>query len=115
MKIIKSQNDDTKLAIEQLAESTKDLTSLQTQLNVCENLAKVQSEQINMLNKRAKALFRTRITGICIASTGLVMGGVGFLMTKFDEKHSDIGKILAYTGIGVCGSGVITIIFTIPF
>lgn len=115
MKIIKSQNDDTKIAIEQLAESTKDLTSLQTQLDVCENLAKAQAEQINMLNKRANALFRARIAGICIAGTGAAMCGIGLLITKFDASHADIGRILTYTGIGVGSSGIISIVFTIPF
>jgi hypothetical protein len=114
MKIIKSQSDDTKLAIQQLAESMEDLNTIKTQLELCRDLAEKQAEEIAALTRSKKALQRVRIYSICVAGTGLVLGTVGFFL-KNNAETEIVGNSLFYSGISLTGSGAVGIIFTIHF
>ena len=112
-KIIKSQSEDTKIAIEQLSSSIDDLNTVKTQLDICRTLAEKQSEEINALTKKSNALKRVRIVGIASAGTGLVMGVTGLVLREFDESEN-IGRFLLASGTTLLVSGGVTIVFSIP-
>lgn len=106
LKIIKSQNQDTKIAIEQLSKSITDINTLKTNLDLCETLARYQAEEINSLTKKYKALKRTRITSLCVFGTGLVTSLLGVTLSNTDTP-TNISQILIVGGSTMMlGSGL---------
>lgn len=116
MKIIKSQNEDTKLAIEQLTESIQDLNNLKIQLDLCQSLANKQAEEINYLNKQKNGLKRARIATAIVVGSGISLGIIGGIL-KQEEASKQVGDILFYSGIGLTIGGTIPFVIsiTIPF
>lgn len=115
LKIIKSQNEDTKLAIEQLSSAINDVETLRTNLEVCEKLAIYQAEEINALSKKYKALKHVRTASLIIFGAGIVGGFLGFGLENFDVPH-DITQALIVGGSTMIMGGAITFCasFTIP-
>lgn len=116
LKIIKSQNEDTKLAIEQLTDSIQDLNNLKTRLELCKSLADKQAEEINYLNHCKKGLKRSRFASILIIGAGVSLGVVGGAI-KQDADAKPLGDILLFGGIGLTLGGAIPLglSITIPF
>ena len=116
LKIIKSQNEDTKLAIEQLTESIQDLNNLKFQLDLCQSLANKQAEEINYLNKQKNGLKRARIATAIVVGSGISLGIIGGIL-KQEEASKKVGDILFYSGIGLTIGGSIPFVIsiTIPF
>lgn len=114
MKIIKSQNEDTKLAIEQLKESIEEMNNIKLQLDLCQALAEKQSEEINYLNKKAKSLKRVRISSIIVGSSGILIGTLGYIFKNYDETKN-IGNAFFVSGISLTTSSVLTLSFTFTF
>lgn len=115
-KIVASQNEDMKLAFNELSVAISDVDFLRSNLNTLELLAKKQAEEIEALNKRYKGLKRVRIGSICISGTGLILGTTGYFLSKVDNTK-DIGKMLLYSGATAFGCGALTfgLSFSIPF
>ena len=116
LKIIKSQNEDTKLAIEQLTDSIQDLNNLKLQLELCKSLSDKQAEEINYLNHYKKGLKRARFASILIISAGVSLGLVGGTIKQYDDIKP-FGDILLFGGIGLTLGGAIPLglSITIPF
>lgn len=116
LKIIKSQNEDTKLAIEQLTESIQDLNNLKIQLDLCQSLATKQAEEINYLNKQKNGLKRARIACGIIVGSGISLGIIGGILRQ-ENASKPVGDVLFYSGIGLTAGGAIPFVvsITIPF
>lgn len=81
-KIAKSQNEDIKLLIEQIAETQSDTTNLQSQLDLCYSLEKKQQELIDYYKKKDKAAYTygnivTPLPGLLLMTYGFVEMGKG--------------------------------------
>lgn len=112
-KIVKSQNEDAKLALIELKTAMESVEFVKQQLNTVEMLSKKQAEEISYLTKRNEVLKRTRIFNISISGVGLILGTAGYFFRQ-DEDLKDIGNFMFYTGIGLGSAGVVSFIFTIP-
>lgn len=113
-KIAESQNEDIKVAVETLSNTLNHIEIVKQCLELAETLAKQQNEEIAYLQKRGRALKRTRITCISICGGGLLVGTLGYIL-KQDENTKDIGNVLFYSGLGLTASSGVTLVFTIPF
>lgn len=115
-KIIQSQNDDVKTAIEQIRKTNEDAKNVKIQLETALILANKQAEEIEALKKKINGLKRARITSACIFGGGLLVTGIGTIL-KQNDNTKDIGNVLAITGATAMGSGLIIFGFsiTIPF
>ena len=112
-KIVKSQNEDAKLALIELKSAMESVEFVKQQLDTVEMLSKKQAEEISYLTKRNEVLKRTRIFNISISGVGLILGTAGYFFRQ-DEDLKDIGNFMFYTGIGLGSAGVVSFIFTIP-
>ena len=115
-KLINSQSEDTRIAIEEMQSALSNSVIVKQELDLISVLANKQSEEIEALKKRGKGLTRSRITSISIVGGGLLLGTVGYFL-KQHESTKDIGNLLFYSGLSCVGSGTLTfsISFTIPF
>ena len=112
-KIVKSQNEDAKLALIELKSAMESVEFVKQQLDTVEMLSKKQAEEISYLTKRNEVLKRTRIFNISISGDGLILGTAGYFFRQ-DENLKDIGNFMFYTGIGLGSAVVVSFIFTIP-
>ena len=115
LKIIKSQNEDTRLAIEQLSAAMNDVETLRTNLEVCEKLARYQAEEINALSKKYNALKRVRIASLGLFGAGVVTGLLGFGLHHVGVSHNVTQALIAGGSVMIL-SGTLTfgVSFTFP-
>lgn len=81
-KITKSQSEDERLLIEQIAETQNDTANLQSQLDLCYSLEKMQQELIDYYKKKDRCSYIygnivTPIPGLLIMTYGFIEMGKG--------------------------------------
>ena len=108
-KILNSSSQDINITLEEISKALDNCENLKKELDLCNILAKKQTEA---LIKKEKTIKRVRISNLCIGSTGLILGSVGYIL-KINENTEDIGNIFFFTGCGLVTSGVITISLSI--
>ena len=110
-KIIKSQNEDLAMALDEWNKALEDTNILKAQLEINEKLAKQAQEEIATLKNMKK---RTRIVSFIELGIGVPCLAFGLLPIWTDEQQN-IKNLLLGIGGTAATSGCVTFVFTIPF
>lgn len=110
-KIIKSQNEDLAMALDEWNKALEDTNILKAQLEINEKLAKQAQEEIAALKNMKKRLRTTSYIELGIGVPCLVLG----LLPIWTDEQQNIRNLLLGIGGTAAASGGITLIFTIAF
>lgn len=110
-KIIKSQNEDLAVALNEWNKALEDTNLLKTQLEINEKLAKQVQEEIAALKNMKK---RIRIVSYIELGIGIPCLALS-LSPIWTNEQQNIKNLLLGIGGTAIASGCITFVFTIPF
>ena len=110
-KIIKSQNEDLAVALNDWNKALEDTNFLKTQLEINEKLAKQAQEEIAALKNMKKRLRTVSYIELGIGVPCLVLG----LLPIWADEQQNIKSLLLGIGGTATSSGGVTFIFTISF
>ena len=110
-KIIKSQNEDLAVALNEWNKALEDTNFLKTQLEINEKLAKQAQEEIAALKNMKKRLRTVSYIELGIGVPCLVLG----LLPIWADEQQNIKSLLLGIGGTATSSGCVTFVFTIPF
>ena len=110
-KIIKSQNEDLAVALNEWNKALEDTNFLKTQLEINEKLAKQAQEEIAALKNMKKRLRTVSYIELGIGIPCLTLG----LSPIWTNEQQNIKNLLLGIGGAAATSGCVTLVFTIPF
>lgn len=110
-KIIKSQNEDLAMALDEWNKAFEDTNILKAQLEINEKLAKQAQEEIVALKNMKKRLRTVSYIELGIGIPCLTLG----LSPIWTNEQQNIKNLLLGIGGTAATSGCVTLVFTIPF